>query len=66
MFFLTGFLGVLVGALITLVFLWGVIGKQNASGEDRFATGDNQYVEKIDLTVEDPLLPKRWKKQRMQ
>src|SRR5690606_682623 len=52
MFFLTGFLGVLVGALTTLVFLWGVIGKQNASGEDRFATGDNQYVEKIDLTVE--------------
>lgn len=52
MFFLTSFLGVLVGALTTLVFLWGVIGKQNASGEDRFATGDNQYVEKIDLTVE--------------
>lgn len=51
-FFLTSFLGVLVGALITLVFLSGVIGKQDASAEDEsFATGDKQYVEKIDLTV---------------
>src|SRR5690606_17553944 len=37
---------------ITLVFLWGVIGKQDASAEDEsFATGDTQYVEKIGLTV---------------
>ena len=52
MFFLTSFLGVLVGALITLVFLSGVIGKQDGSAEDEsFATGDKQYVEKIDPTV---------------